>query len=373
MSLSGSAKKQTTSMKSDPKLTRARIEPAQLAFFVPIKTLTPDHLKELAEKSNLLPVQKGRVVFKQGDKLDRISYLLKGTVELSDATGEKRQVTAGTQASSLPLEQGTVHQCTARALTDSFIVLVDPNLLDIMLTWTQSGGYEVQELATDDSADNGEDWMSRLLQAKVFHRIPPANIQSIFMRMEAQHFRLGEQVISQGDEGDRFYLVREGYCNVIRKTRKNPEGILLATLKAGENFGEEALISGGKRNASVIMKTEGVLMSLKKSDFLELMNEPLLNWLNYPDAKQEASDGAVWIDVRLPAEHQARHISGSINIPLPILRAKLDRLDRGRRYIVYCDTGRRSSTATYLLTQNGFEAYILKNGLQNVAAEDLAA
>lgn len=358
-------------MKPDAITTRTKIEPAQLAFFVPIKTLTPDHLKELAEKSNLVTLPTGRFAFKQGDKMERVAYLLKGTVELCDATGDKRQITAGTQKASLPLEQGTLHQSSARALADSQLIMVDANLLDIMLTWTQSGGYEVQELAGDDTLPNGGDWMSRLLQAKVFHRIPPANIQSIFMRMEALHFHQGESVINQGDEGDRFYLVREGYCDVVRKTRKNPEGVCLATLKAGENFGEEALISGGKRNASVVMRTDGVMMSLKKSDFLELMNEPLLSWLDYAAAKRAAGEGAVWIDVRLPAEHQSRRIADSINIPLPILRAKLDRLDQRRRYIVYCDTGRRSSTATYLLTQNGFEAFILKNGLQNVAAEDL--
>jgi len=348
-----------------------RVEPAWLANFVPIKTLTPDHLKELAEKSRVVPLQTGRNLFKQGDKMERISYLLKGTVQVSHPDGSVKQVTAGTQAACLPLEQGTIHQRAVQAKTDCLFILVDPDLLDIMLTWTQSGGYEVQDL--DEQSDGGEDWMSRLLQAKVFHRIPPANIQSIFMRMEAQPFNPGEIVIKQGDEGDKFYLVREGNCDVIRRTRKNPDGVHLATLRAGDNFGEEALISGGKRNASVVMRSPGVLMCLKKQDFLDLMNAPLLQEVGLNEAKKLLSEGAVWIDVRLPQEHQERHIPGSINIPLPILRAKLDRLDSKRSYVVYCDTGRRSSTATYLLTQNGFTAYILKGGLQNVPADDLAA
>ena len=114
-------------------------------------------------------------------------------------------------------------------------------------------------------------------------------------------------------------------------------------------------------------------MSLKKHDFLDLMNAPLLQDVDIRAAKQLLQDGAIWIDVRLPQEHQERSIPGSINIPLPILRAKLDRLDSKRTYIVYCDTGRRSSTATYLLTQNGFSAYILRGGLQSVPADDLAA
>jgi rhodanese-related sulfurtransferase len=191
-------------------------------------------------------------------------------------------------------------------------------------------------------------------------------IQKIFMKMEAQHFQRGDSVIQQGDEGEHFYLIREGKCEVVRKTRKNPEGVTLARLGVGDNFGEEALISGGKRNASIIMLTDGVLMSLSKTDFLELMNEPLLNWVNYSEAKEIANGKGIWVDVRLPAEFQSQHLDGSVNIPLPLLRSKVEKLEKNKKYIIYCDTGRRSSTATYLLTENGFEAYVLKEGLNSV-------
>jgi CRP-like cAMP-binding protein len=278
-------------------------------------------------------------------------------------------VAGGSKASKLPLEQSKIHQCTAVAKSPVAFLKVDPNLLDIMLTWEQSGGYEVHELEGGNEEMEDDDWMSRILQAKVFHKIPPANIQSIFMKMEPVHCRAGEAVIKQGDEGDRFFIVREGQCKVVRKTRKNPEGVVLAKLGVGDNFGEEALISGGKRNASVVMLTKGVLMSLSKDDFLELMNEPLLHWVNFNDARGMVQDGAVWIDVRLPSEYQSRHIRGSINLPLPILRSKLDKLSADKKYIVCCDTGRRSSTATYLLTQNNIDAYVLESGLQMVPAE----
>ena len=340
-----------------------------LVDLVPIKALTPDHCQELADKSEFCKLDKGKPLFREGDESNRVIYLISGEVELSSSQGSNRIIVGGTKAAKLPLEQNQVHQFTATTRTDASFIKVDSNLLDIMLTWQQSGGYEVQDLDGDGAGD--EDWMSRILQAKVFHRIPPANIQSIFMKMEPCHFKKGEAVIKQGDEGEDFYIIREGTCDVIRKTRKNPDGVRLARLGVGDNFGEEALISGGRRNASVVMVTEGVLMRLSKTDFLSLMNEPLLKWLNFPEATSIANDGGIWIDVRLPQEYQTRHIPNSVNIPLPILRAKLDKLDHARRYIVYCDTGRRSSTATYLLSQSGFDASVLQNGLQGVNTEDL--
>jgi rhodanese-related sulfurtransferase len=67
--------------------------------------------------------------------------------------------------------------------------------------------------------------------------------------------------------------------------------------------------------------------------------------------------------VRLPSEHQNLAIEGALNIPLYLIRLKLSTLDRGKPYVVYCDTGRRSSAAAYILVERGFEAYVLQGGM----------
>lgn len=337
---------------------------------VPIKALNTDRVRELAEKSELCNASKGQVVFAQGDEVKHIIYLMAGEVAMFKDDVAAKRVTGGSRIAKLPLEQGKQYQHTARALTNVSYIKVDPETLDTMLEWDKSGGYEVQDLHSDVAEDD-DDWMSKLLQAKVFQRIPPANIQSIFMRLETEHFKKGEAVINQGEEGENFYIIRQGSCRVVRKTRKNPEGMVLATLKAGDNFGEESLISGGKRNASVIMETDGVLMQLPKADFLDLLNEPLLKWITYEDAKTLVPDGAIWIDVRLPAEYKTSHVKGSINIPLPLLRMRFNLFNTEHRYLVYCDSGRRSSIAAYLLSQNGIDAFVLQGSIDVVPKEDM--
>lgn len=350
-------------------MPKSSVNIAEFASLVPIKALNPDHVRELADKSEVRLVHKGTEIFTQGENVTHIIYVLAGHVELlKDGVATKR-IQGGSKMSKLPLEQGKQYQHTARALTDLKFIKVDPDDLDMMLSWNQSGGYEVQDL-DDESKDEG-DWMAQLLQARVFHRIPPANIQSIFMRLETQHYKAGEVVINQGEEGEHFYIIRQGRCKVVRKTRKNPEGMVLAKLSAGDNFGEEALIAGGKRNASVVMETDGVLMSLPKADFLELMNEPLLKWITYDDARDLVPGGAIWIDVRLPQEYKAKHIKGSVNIPLPLIRMKFEKLDSKHRYLVYCDSGRRSSIATYLLSQNGYDAFVLQGSIESVPASEI--
>jgi precorrin-2 C(20)-methyltransferase len=93
-------------------------------------------------------------------------------------------------------------------------------------------------------------------------------------------------VIEQDAPGDYFYIIKEGRCLVTRSTPANPKGVKLATLTVGDSFGEEALISDSARNATVTMLTNGSLMRLNKEDFNSLLNEPLLSWMDYEEARQ---------------------------------------------------------------------------------------
>jgi rhodanese-related sulfurtransferase len=134
-------------------------------------------------------------------------------------------------------------------------------------------------------------------------------------------------------------------------------------LGPGDSFGEEALIAEAKRNATITMSSDGTLMRLGKSDFQTLLNEPLLQWVDQQKAREIVAKGGKWLDVRLPSEFQNFRIEDAVNIPLYFIRLKINALDKNTPYVVCCDTGRRSSAAAYILSERGFEAYVLKGGL----------
>ncbi len=67
--------------------------------------------------------------------------------------------------------------------------------------------------------------------------------------------------------------------------------------------------------------------------------------------------------MRLESEYQRASLRGSVNIPLAQLRQKVAQLDPRRRYIVYCDTGRRSAAAAFLLAERGLDVALLKDGV----------
>jgi CRP-like cAMP-binding protein len=339
------------------------IDTVLLRNFTPLDALKRENLAALARKTSLETLPQGRNLFREGFSDKRTFYLVRGEIELRSSDSTVLVVRAGTVEARNPLAPSQPRRFTGRAATDIEYLSIDSDLLDVIMTWDQTGSYEVNELSTGSHVTS-DDWMTTLLQTKAFHRIPAANLQAIFTRMQRVTYRAGEVVIKQGDEGDYFYAINTGSCEVARETPISRDGIKLAVLGPGDTFGEEALLSESKRNATVTMLTDGTLMRLTKDDFKTLLKEPMLEWIDYDAAYELVSRGrAHWLDVRLPSEFETGHLPDAINVPLYFLRIKLKQLDPNVQYIVVCDTGRRSSAAAFILKERGFDASVLTGGL----------
>lgn len=337
------------------------VDKTLLKSFVPPSALNAENFQELAGKTFIEEIAAGRTIFKQGDTDKKTIYLIEGEVVLSNDSGETTSVSSGTQAGKHPLASFQPRRHTALAKTACKITRIDSDLLDILMTWDQMSGIEVDEIQDDDDDDDG-DWMTRILQSKAFLQVPPGNIQGMFMRIQEMPVKAGDVIIKQGDDGDFYYIIKSGQCKVTRTSKTGSE-LTLATIKDGDAFGEEALLSDAKRNANIVAVTDGMLMRLSKEDFNELLKEPMLTWVTKEEGDEMIKNGAVWLDVRLDSEHKNNGIEGSINIPLIMLRMKVSTLSEDKKYILYCDTGRRSSAAAFLLSERGLDAACLKGGL----------
>ncbi|NCF50673.1 cyclic nucleotide-binding domain-containing protein [Gammaproteobacteria bacterium] len=343
-------------------MTGEQITTDLLKQFSPLDGLKRDNLAALARKIQLRELSPGQVLFKEGDTEKRTFYVASGVLELLDQGKVVDTVEGGDETARNPVSPIYPRRVSARARGRVQFLSIDSDLLDVMLTWDQTGTYEVSDLR-GDADSGGEDWMTMLLQTKAFHKIPPANIQAIFMRMQQVNYNAGEIILKQGTEGDYFYVLIRGSAIVTRETPLSKDGIKLAELNVGDTFGEEALISDAKRNATVTMTSDGSVMRLGKDDFKKLLNEPMLDWVTLEEGQKIVDDGGCWLDVRLPSEFENHHLDAAINIPLYFIRLKISTLDPDREYVVCCDTGRRSSAGAYILSERGYQAYVLKDGI----------
>ncbi len=83
---------------------------------------------------------------------------------------------------------------------------------------------------------------------------------------------------------------------------------------------------------------------------------PLADWSTV------GTDDALILDVREPAEFDAGHIPGALNLPLSALRRRHGELPCGREIVVCCGVGQRAYYAVRFLLQYGFRAANLSGG-----------
>ncbi|PCJ16017.1 MAG: calcium-binding protein [Gammaproteobacteria bacterium] len=341
-----------------------------LRKFVPFNELSENHLAGLINKSEVIHLPKGKVLFKRDQSCRQRYYLLEGEVSLCDAEFNNTKVFSETPESKNPIDNHTPHKVSAITTAPSSFVCVDNDYLDRALTWEQAGEYLVTDLiqleaenaAQEPSPANDVDWMSNLLQAELFNQIPPSNIQRLFLDFQELVVEPGSNVIKEGEVGDRFYVISSGKA-VVKRIGKSGHEEIITQLQEGDFFGEEALVAETTRNATVTMLSSGVLMYLDKAQFKSLLEAPIIQYLSVEQMSdlQDKYPSTKLLDVRLPLEFKNGHIDASVNMPLSKMRELIPQLSKEACYITTCEGGRRSELGAYLLSQAGFEAYVLSD------------
>lgn len=355
----------------------AKVSVEALARLAPLGNLSGERLAELAPYCRLESLVPGEALSARCLEAGRSLYLLQGELRLSFADGSSAVLQAGSTAAAWPLGQQEPRPLGLAAVGAVELLGVDGQLLDILLTWEQlaaNAGVQKDQTIAATAPGDATDWrrMSgafnvQVLSASALGQLPPAHIDVLLQRFRRLRVPAGEVVIREGDVGDAYYLIESGSCEVTR--RLGHKEVVLAQLGAGQAFGEEALVAKARRNASVTMKSKGVLLKLGKEDFDALLRAPLLKGLSRDEALARVARGAVWVDVRYPAEFRFDGLPGAINLPVNEVRGAFGSLDQNREYVVYCQSGRRSSAVAFLLTQQGYQTWWLEGGLWGPVAE----
>ncbi|GAB1268160.1 hypothetical protein NBRC116493_14130 [Aurantivibrio infirmus] len=335
---------------------------------VPLKSLTESHLQELVKNSSIEVVFRGQTLFEAGSYDRDYIYLLHGDIELLD---NESKVTLVRGASSVtPIAHSQPRPCRAMAKSDCSILRVDAEYLDKMLTWSQVSEYMLLDISYQRDLDEDAEWIMTVLKSNLFYKVPPTNASYIFDRMKSMTVEAGMAVLRQGEIGDNCYFIKQGEAEVSQSADGKSLPVKIAEIGPGRCFGEDALVNETSRNATVTMKTDGVLMYISKRDFQKLLKEPKAEVADDAEIKEMLAKDVICIDVRTEAEYESGHLEQAINIPLNLLRIKTRLLDANTPYILYCDTGRRSQAASHLLNKAGFKVTSVKAGLRGLRKGD---
>jgi CRP-like cAMP-binding protein len=113
-----------------------------------------------------------------------------------------------------------------------------------------------------------------LASAPLFSELSRRDLKRLASATITREYKKGNSIVTEGENAVAFYLIKTGRVQVVRGLGTDKEK-LLATLGAGDFFGEMALLDSYPRSASVKCLEDTECLVLSRFDFMaELRSNP---------------------------------------------------------------------------------------------------
>ena len=139
-----------------------------------------------------------------------------------------------------------------------------------------------------------KDILARLKKIDLFNdfKEDEERLKNVSKYMKVEKFSAGEDIIKEGEMGDKLYVLNKGTVRILKRTLNNEKyTVTLLVSDANIFFGEVALIDSDKRSATVSAETNCEVFSIDRKSFVELCeNDPLMGYkITFQIAKRISS------------------------------------------------------------------------------------
>lgn len=379
--------------------------PVNIKKFSLFKNLSDAALKDISADFSETSLGIAETLFERGSEDGKTYFLVQGEIDLLYEDGNHTNISAISSDARNPISNVEPRRARATAETgDTIVISIDTETLNRKLAiydsafasaagtsqtrkstppaghvnassneppdglQTVSSTKKPTPLQTKSSpapSGNMSEWIFQLMSREPFMSLPTESIDSLLAELVDMPVKAGQIIIKEGDKADCYYMLIEGEARVSMK--KGQFEMEVAVLSSGDIFGEQALLNDAPRNATVSMLSDGLLVKLSGKRFKELLAQPLVRYLPPLEAIiKNKKQGMQLVDVRLPQDYSQRHLKGSINIPHHQVRKHLDKLDKAKPYIFYCNTGVHSGTAAFIAREKGYDVWVMQYGLNGL-------
>jgi len=140
-----------------------------------------------------------------------------------------------------------------------------------------SKSQERKQAANENKEYNAK--MEFLARVPLMKRLPKSEHPLVAGACVVQEFGKGSNVITQGERGNEFFVIRSGEASVNVKDDSG-ESKKVATLKTGDYFGENALLRDEERSATITAETQLSTFKITRDKFQELKLHENLQFAN---------------------------------------------------------------------------------------------
>lgn len=168
------------------------------------------------------------------------------------------------------------HRLSVAAMADSIVVLDQGRVVEqgTHVELATAGGlyqrlYEEQTGRLEIAGSEGALETARLRTIPLFASLGAEALAAVTERLSVERYSAEADVVRQGDPGDKLFVVGRGRLEVL--VGENGRQRQVNVLREGDYFGERALLTGEPRNATVRTAAPCELYSLRRAEFVTLV------------------------------------------------------------------------------------------------------
>ena len=204
----------------------------------------------------------GATIIKQGDAGDVLYMIQSGECDIAVNGKTVMKAKRGTKFGELALLHNAPRAATVRAETTTHAFSLD--------------AVTFKRILMGKAQQDTRDYMKFIGEVRILQSLPKEDQLRLVDALQEREYAEGAVIITEGDEGDYFYIIREGEVKCTQVATGDFE--VSRRLTDGDYFGELSLLSSQRRAATVVAAKKTTVLSLERAAFDRLLG-PLSGYL----------------------------------------------------------------------------------------------
>ena len=253
-------------------------------------SLTREERRLLIDAMKADSVPAGTVIINQGEVGDYFYVVEDGNISFAVDGNHVGACTRGASFGELALLYNCPRAATCIANTDCRLWKVDQRTFRYMLA--------------NNNANQQKDVLDVLRKVQFLANLEEGMLIKIADALTTVSYQEGDHIISKGDVGEIFYIIKEGRVKV-HDIGLGDSQYVNQVMGPGDFFGERALLTGEPRNANVTAETASVTLCLSRETFEKTLG-PLQDLIDFAMKKRVLMGVPIFANSRFQPYEMAR-------------------------------------------------------------------
>jgi CRP-like cAMP-binding protein len=214
----------------------------------------------IIEEMSLIQVDKNNYIFKQG-AIGNYFYILKsGTAHLIIDNKLMKILRIGESFGELALLHDAPRSGSIKAISDCLLYILERK--------------NFRKIVEHITKINYEENLKFLESVSILSHMEQYQKTILSNNLVKEEFEEGRKIVTKGEFSSCLYIIKSGLVDCI-----DDNGVIIRTLKEGDNFGERSILSDTKRTLDVVAKTDCVCYSISIATLKSMLGEKYRSFL----------------------------------------------------------------------------------------------